>query len=116
MDLGWAISKARGMSQAETARHALYSRLESVLGSEHAETLMTFLPAYSGSEVATRGDIDLLKADFDRLEATVSARFDKMDDVFREHQRFYVTTLIGGMTGLTAIFSIIVSVVVLVLD
>lgn len=111
------------MSQAEAARHALHSRLEDVLGPEHAETLMTFLPAHTGIEVATRGDIDLLHTDAERLRSTIDlrldrmdARFDKMDDVIREHQRFYVTALIGGMTGLSAIFSIIVSVVVLVLD
>ena len=77
MDLGRAISNAR-----RTARHALDSRLEDVLGSEHAETLMTFLPAHTGADVATGGDIDLLKADFGRLRSDLDLRLDRMDARF----------------------------------
>lgn len=87
------------MPSAEPARHSLYSRLEDVLGSEHAETLMTYLPRHQADEVATKGDIARLEARFDRLEQ----RMDQM-------QRTYVVTTVGSLTALTAIFSLIVTV------
>lgn len=87
-----------GMSPSESARHALYTRLEDVLGAEHADTLMTSLPRGGSGEVATKGDIAHLEGRFDRLEE----RLERM-------QRFYVGTTVGSMTALTAIFSLVVS-------
>jgi hypothetical protein len=48
------------MVPSESARLALYSRLEEVLGPQHAETLMTSLPMESAARLATRYDIDRL--------------------------------------------------------
>ena len=87
------------MSSVEPARHSLYSRLEEVLGPEHAETLMTHLPLHQADEVATKADIARLEARFDRLEA----RLDQM-------QRTYVVTTVGSLTALTAIFTLVVAV------
>jgi hypothetical protein len=75
----------------------LYSRLQDVLGSDHADTLMTYPPRSTAEEVATGSDIDRLEDRFDRLAATV-----------RDQQRFYVGVTVGTMTALTAISSIVV--------
>ncbi len=76
----------------------MYSRLEDVLGPGHAETLMTHLPQHRADEVATKADIARLEARFDRLEG----RLDQM-------QRTLVWSIVGSMTALTAIFSLVVS-------
>lgn len=86
------------MTSAEPSRHALYSELERVIGPEHATTLMTHLPMYPADEVATKADIARLEARFDRLE-------DRLDGM----QRTYLVTVVGAMTALTAIFSLVVS-------
>ncbi len=94
----------KAMSSVEPARHALYSELERVLGSEHAKTLMTYLPQRPSDEAATKADIARLEARFDRMEA----RFDRMEERMDRMQRFYVATTVGSMTALTAIFSLVV--------
>jgi predicted nuclease with TOPRIM domain len=134
------------MTSAEPARHALYSRLEDVLGLAHAKTLMTHLPQQPSDEVTTKGDLAVLKADvdqrfdqvdqrfrqvdqrfdrlenrFDRLEDRfdrLEGRFDRLEDRFglmeermSGQQRFYVATTFGALTAMTAIFSIVVTVV-----
>ncbi|MGA7227199.1 MAG: hypothetical protein WBZ45_03190, partial [Acidimicrobiia bacterium] len=103
------------MSSVEPARHALYSRLEDVLGPEHADTLMTFLPEHQSEQVATRGDLGELAASldvrFDRMEERfdrMEARMDRMEDHMDRMQRFYVGATVGSMTALTAIFSFVV--------
>lgn len=89
------------MSSVEPARHALYSRLEDVLGPEHAETLMTHLPTHRSGEVAT-------KADIDRLEHRIDSRFQAFDHRLDQMQRTLVVSIVGSMTALTAIFSLVV--------
>ena len=84
------------MSNAEPARHALYAELERVLGVEHADTLMTHLPQHTPDNVATKGDIALLDARFDRME-------DRMDKM----QRNFLTVSFGTVTAMTAIFALI---------
>lgn len=93
------------MASTEPARHALYSRLEDVLGTEHAETLMTHLPRDRADVVVTKSDVERLEARFERLEA----RFDHLEQRLNEMQRIYVVTTVGSLTGLTAIFSLIVT-------
>ena len=48
------------MVTSEAARHALYAELEQVLGTEHADTLMTSLPMEQAGQLATKTDIDRL--------------------------------------------------------
>ena len=118
------------MSSTEPARHSLYSRLEDVLGHEHADTLMKYLPNDRADEVATKGDLSRLeastkadigrlevstKADIGRLETStksnferVDARFDRLEDRMDQMQRTYLVTMVSSMTALTAIFSLVV--------
>jgi hypothetical protein len=91
------------MPNAEPARHALYAQLERVLGVEHADTLMTHLPQHTSDSVATRGDIALLDARFDRMED----RFNRMEDRMDKMQRNFLTVSFGTLTVMTAIFAFI---------
>ena len=89
------------MSAPDPQLRSLYARLEEVLGTEHADTLMTHLPA--GREYLTkadlheaiapvRADLELLTARFEGLEGRfdglearfdgLEARFDRMEDRF----------------------------------
>lgn len=95
------------MPTVEASRHALFSRLEEVLGHDHAETLMQHLPQHQNDEVATKGDIAEIKGDISAL----SARFDRFEDRLDRHQRFFVATTFGTLTAMTAIFSFVVTVV-----
>lgn len=91
---------------SEPARHALYARLQEVLGGEHAETLMASLPHYPPADVATKADLARLEDRFDRLED----RFDRLEDRFDQLTRTFITTTVGAMIALTAIFGVIVAV------
>ena len=84
------------MTNAEPARHALYAGFERVLGVEHADTLMTHLPQHTSDIAATKGDIALLDARFDRMED----RTDKM-------QRNFLTVSFGPLIVMATIFSFI---------
>ena len=55
------------MAVDERSRHELYRRLEDVLGSEAATTLIEHLPPVGWADVATKRDLDHL-ADVTRLE------------------------------------------------
>lgn len=115
------------MASNDAARHGLYAQLEHVLGNDHADTLMAYLPRDRADEVASKSDIarleerlntrfDAIDARFDQMEGRTDARFDRMDDRIDrmddrmdQMQRFYVGTMVGSMTALTAIFSLVVA-------
>jgi hypothetical protein len=96
------------MTSPEPARHALYSELERVIGTDNARTLMIHLPMQPADEVATKADIAKveqsivrLEERFDRFEARFESRLDQM-------RRTYVVTVVASMTALTGIFSLVV--------
>ena len=77
------------MSTPISDSSALYARLEEVLGHEHADTLMTYLPPEPGAHLATRSDVAVLERRFDRLEELLGLRFDTIDGRFQlVDQRF----------------------------
>jgi hypothetical protein len=53
------------MTTEEHARHRLHGRLEDVLGSDEASTLMGYLPPVGWADVATKHDFDTLRRDLD---------------------------------------------------
>jgi len=126
LDPAVASGHPRMMSSTEPSRHSLYSRLEDVLGHEHADTLMKYLPNDRADEVATKGDISRLeastradiarlegstKSEFARVEARfdrLETRFDRLEDRMDQMQRTYLVTMVSSMTALTAIFSLVV--------
>jgi len=85
------------MTSREPARHALYAELQQVLGHEHADTLTTYHPQHRSDEAATKDDI-----------ARLGARFDRLENIVWDQQKFYLGTVVGSMTALTAIFSVVV--------
>ena len=59
------------MAIDERSRHALYVKLEQVLGAEDASVLMEHLPPLGWADVTTKRDLDGLEARLGlRLEAT----------------------------------------------
>ena len=93
------------MTFSEPARLALYTRLEEVLRHENANTLMMNLPSSGVENLATKSDINRLEDRFDRFED----RFDRQGERLQNHLRTYTVTMVGAMTGLTAIFAVVVS-------
>ncbi len=67
------------MTVDERSRHELYRKLEQVLGSTEAATLMEHLPPLGWGGVATKHDIDELrvvtKHEFEQLEDRLTAKF-----------------------------------------
>ena len=61
----------------ERSRHALYRRLEEVLGPEAATTLIEHLPPVGWADVATRHDVA-------GLEQRMELRFARIEDRFEE--------------------------------
>ena len=68
------------MSAPDPQLRSLYSRLEEVLGPEHAETLMTHLPPKH--ELATRDDLFEALAPIRADLALLTARFDGLEGRF----------------------------------
>ena len=75
------------MAIDERARHQLYLRLEEHLGAEAATTLMEHLPPTGWAEVATKRDLDQLRAatktDVDHLREMTSSDIQRMADQLR---------------------------------
>lgn len=57
------------MSVDHRARHELHARLDEVLGPEHADTLMSYLPPVGWPDVARKRDLDAFA---ERMEAVIS--------------------------------------------
>lgn len=60
------------MEISERARHTLRARLDEVLGTDEATTLMSYLPPVGWGDVATKRDLDHLA---DRLRAEFHGEF-----------------------------------------
>jgi hypothetical protein len=95
---------------SEAARHALYARLQQVLGDEHADTLMTSLPMETADRLATKEDIDRLEERFVEFAAEIRGDIREMRKAQQEQFRSYTITMVGSMTALTAIFGVVVGV------
>jgi hypothetical protein len=70
------------MAIDERSRYQLFQKLEATLGLEEATTLMDSLPPTGWADVATKTDIDhlraLTKADIDQLRALTKADIDQL--------------------------------------
>jgi hypothetical protein len=90
------------MAISEARRRDLYNSLDELLGTELAETLMAYLPAYESTELATKEDIRRLEDRFDRIE-------DRLDAVNQRLDRFFLTQ----SAGLIAIVGTLIAAVLL---
>lgn len=105
----------------ESSRHAIFTRLQEVLGEEHARVLMEHMPPVGWAEVATKHDIAALGREIDlRLEAqgiALSKDIETMDArsaartgalaaelraEMNSQTRTFVTWLLAGMGTSTA--------------
>ena len=97
------------MAIDERARHQLYLRLEEHLGADAATTLMEHLPPTGWSEVATKRDLDQLRAATrsdldqlaDRLRAEIRA---ELHQALSEQTRTVV--LIAALTNVGAVLTV----------
>ena len=93
------------MAIDERARHQLYLRLEEQLGPEAASTLMEHLPPTGWADVATKRDLDHLRAmtasDIDRMGDRLRAEFYK---AITEQTRTVVLTAV--LTNLGAVLAV----------
>ena len=73
----------------ERARHRLYRKLEEVLGSEEAASLMAHLPPVGWGEVATQRDIEGLrvatKQDLQQLRLEMDLKLDALEHKLTGH-------------------------------
>jgi hypothetical protein len=87
------------MAITEHDRHRMYQRLEEVLGSEEAATLMEHLPPVGWAEVATKRDLDHLSAattrDLDHLADRLRAEWHH--DMLQ--QTYVLITAMFGLAG-----------------
>ncbi|MFP3899667.1 MAG: hypothetical protein ACLFXM_02350 [Acidimicrobiia bacterium] len=63
----------------ERARHELYRAVEDLLGTEHADTLMSLLPPVGWADVATKDDLRQLEGRLDARFTRVDARFAQLE-------------------------------------
>jgi hypothetical protein len=88
----------------ERSRHELYLKLEEVLGSQQATTLMEMLPPVGWADVATKRDVDALavatKRDLDQLEQRIDLRFEAFEHRLRAAFANQTRTIVLAMTGI----------------
>lgn len=98
------------MAKPNAESRALYNRLREVLGDDHADTLMTYLPPLSAVELATKSDIaelkTELKADMSELKKgfeRVNDRIDTLHYQLADLLKTFTFVMVGTLTALTAI-------------
>ena len=70
------------MTIDERSRHQLFTRLQEILGSDEATTLMEHLPPLGWADVATKRDLEHLgavtKRDIDQLAGAMKANLEQL--------------------------------------
>ena len=99
------------MAVTEESRYQLFQRFEELLGREGVSTLMELLPPVGWADVATKRDVDQLRAALDAridaLDAKIDAKVERLEvglraEMFRE-QRNQTLAIIGANTTITAL-------------
>lgn len=90
------------MAVDEQSRHRLYLRLEEILGAEEAAILMEHLPPAGWGEVATKRDLDALRAEMNRMGETLRAEMNLMGETLRAETHGMGETLRAEMKTLRA--------------
>ncbi|MEO7804784.1 MAG: hypothetical protein ABIS18_10860 [Actinomycetota bacterium] len=85
------------MAIDERSRHGLYLKLEQVLGSDEATTLMEHLPPVGWADVATKHDLEQLRV---HLELQIQGATNAIMAAFRGELVALQRHMIFAMTGL----------------
>jgi hypothetical protein len=88
------------MAINECSRHRMYLKLEEVLGSEEATTLMEHLPPVGWADVATKRDLGQLELRLETLEARLEARLESALRAQTFRFMTYVTGLVTAVAGI----------------
>jgi tetrahydromethanopterin S-methyltransferase subunit G len=80
------------MAVSEARRRDLYTGLDELLGTDRADTLMAYLPAYETIEVATKDDIRRIEDRLDRIENRLEGG---LEAVNQRLDRFFLTQSAG---------------------
>ncbi len=99
-------------------RDQLYRSAVEVLGREEADTLMASLPPMDWSEIATKSDLALLKADLGSLEERLDLRFEslehKLTATFESALRKQTQWMVGGLGAMAlSLFGVVISILTL---
>jgi hypothetical protein len=86
------LAKEGTMAIDERSRHILFQKLEEVLGSEEATTLMEHLPPVGWADVATKRDLD-------QLAETNAREHQQLAETFASEHRHLAQTLRGELRG-----------------
>lgn len=97
-----------GGMASEAARNDLYNGLTELLGPERAETLMTYLPAYDPSEVATKSDLRELKQE---LKSEIGEMKQELRSEMGELSKRIDRVLLTLAAGLFVIFAAVVGLI-----
>ncbi|MEX0874240.1 MAG: hypothetical protein WD646_05930 [Actinomycetota bacterium] len=84
------------MAIDEHSRHELYLKLEQVLGSQEAATLMEHLPPVGWADVATKRDLDHVLSELDHVRTEILATIRaEVAGGLAAQQRQFVSLIIG---------------------
>lgn len=97
------------MATSEVRRHDLYNRLDELLGTEEADTLMAYLPTDESTSLATKDDIRRLEDRIQGLEDHMQRLEDQIRAVNQRLDKFFLTQ----SAGLIAIVGTLVAAVLL---
>lgn len=96
------------MTIDERTRHQLYLRLEAVLGTEEATTLMEHLPPVGWADVTTKHDLDALESRIDLRFDGVGYRLDSVGHQLRaEFQHDLRVSMLAVITANAAIVAVV---------
>lgn len=84
------------MAISEAARSDLYTGLVEVLGPDRAQTLMSAIPLYDLDEVATKRDLQVLKAE---LRAEISIEIGSLRKTMTNWMLTQSLAIIGAIVG-----------------
>ena len=97
------------MAITEHDRHRMYQRLEEVLGSEEAATLMEHLPPVGWADVATKRDLDV---GVDHLATTLRLEMENLGERlrldFERGMRHLSFQLIGAFVAIATVMIAVV--------
>lgn len=92
------------MAIDERSRHDLFTRLEEILGHDHATILMEHLPPVGWADVATKTDLAHLETRFDaRLEAMEHRLIATFRGEMIAQTRLMIYSLVAAMVAMAGV-------------